>query len=107
MPRQCHGNGDDHCCYFAGVLCPYLEENTVPGRRWACGLLRQYNNWNRVLTSDEYLQVVQPLWETVPNYVPGMTCESWPNGHPNIMAAGIGLCCHGDPDPNPDPDPQA
>jgi hypothetical protein len=57
---ECHGNAEEHCCYVAGEVCPYLEENTVSGRRWACGLLRRLGSWDAVNRSDEY----RPIGET-------------------------------------------
>jgi hypothetical protein len=59
---DCHGNAADHCCYWNGEPCPYLEETTVPGRRWACGLFREIGNWDAVHTDPRYLADVQPLW---------------------------------------------
>ena len=70
---SCAGNADDHCCYIDGKACLYLEENTVPGRRWACGLRRELGGWDAVLASDRYKTDVEPHW------VEGLDCKSWPN----------------------------
>lgn len=59
---HCHGNGE-HCCYVAGEVCRYLEENTVEGRRWACGLRRKYGSWEGVHSDPGYLAHVKPAWE--------------------------------------------
>ena len=57
---ECHGNADEHCCFVGEHgLCDYLEENTVPGRRWACGLLRKYGTWDAVNHSPEYRPIGQ------------------------------------------------
>lgn len=86
MPQNvgsCHGNGDDHCCYWNSEPCPYLEENTVPGRRWACGLYRQYGDWDVVHASTEYQQVETlwrgsgELWEWL--WQQGIRCGTWGN----------------------------
>lgn len=61
---ECHGNGEDHCCYIAGVVCSYLEENTVSGRRWACGLLVKYGTWAAMNPSPEY-RPIGTYWETI------------------------------------------
>lgn len=53
----CHGNGDDHCCYVDGKVCEFLEENTVPGRRWACGLLRRLESWAAVHEHPDYQKI--------------------------------------------------
>lgn len=50
----CHGNADTHCCVVNGKTCDHIEENTVPGRRWACGLLRKYGTWAAMSASPEY-----------------------------------------------------
>ena len=60
---SCHGNADDHCCYVDGEVCEYLEENTVPGRRWACGLLVKYGSWAAMNASPEY-QEIGEHWES-------------------------------------------
>ncbi len=55
MVPECTGNRDTHCCYLAGgVVCDHLQENTVPGRRWACGLLVKYGSWAAMNRSPEY-----------------------------------------------------
>lgn len=72
----CHGNGEDHCCYVAGVPCRFLEEGTVPGRRWACGLLRQLGSWEVVHADPGYQAHVQSEWDKV-----GITsCGEWGPG---------------------------
>lgn len=50
----CLGSADDHCCYVNGKLCEHLEENTVEGRRWACGLYRVHQSWEAVYLAPEY-----------------------------------------------------
>jgi hypothetical protein len=71
----CLGNKDEHCCYVNGSACLYLEENTVEGRRWACGLRRTLGNWDDVITSPEYLVNVEPHFRQF-----GMNCKDWPDG---------------------------
>lgn len=61
---SCHGNADDHCCYLDGQVCDYLEEGTVPGRRWACGLLVKYGTWEAMADSVEYGKV-GAHWEAI------------------------------------------
>lgn len=58
----CHGNGADHCCYVNGAVCPFLEVDTVPGRKWACGLLRELGDWDKVHNDPRYLEHVRPVW---------------------------------------------
>jgi hypothetical protein len=54
MVGVCSGNSKDHCCYVDGKPCQFLEKDTVPGRKWACGLRRRFGNWGDVHQSDEY-----------------------------------------------------
>lgn len=70
----CHGNAETHCCWLGGVVCPYLEENTMPDRRWACGLMRKHKDWDSVLSSKEYRKTVAPVLEPF-----GHTCKDWPD----------------------------
>lgn len=69
----CHGNANDHCCYLQGAVCKYLEEGTVEGRRWVCGLRRRLGDWDAVLASDEYKADVEPKLR------PGINCRDWPD----------------------------
>ena len=76
MPLLCHGNCDSHCCVFRNVICPFVEENTIKGRRWTCGLLRELGDWDLVLADKRYKEIVQPLWDTIPERV-GDNCRDW------------------------------
>jgi hypothetical protein len=66
----------DHCCWLGkrGV-CPHLEERTVSGRRWACGLLRKLGSWTVVHASPEYVRDVRPFWD---GFAPALDCGTWP-----------------------------
>ena len=79
----CFGNRDDHCCWVAGKPCQYLEEDTVEGRRWACGLMVELGDWEKVIASDRYKKNVAPIFEPL-----GMNCRDWPDGD----AANSGTC---------------
>ena len=58
----CSGNTDIHCCEVNGKPCRFLEENTVKGRRWVCGLRRELGSWEAVHRSPDYLTYVKPRW---------------------------------------------
>lgn len=58
---ECHGNGEDHCCYVNGQVCPFLVENAM-GRRWACGLRIELGSWDEVHRDPRYLEKVKPVW---------------------------------------------
>lgn len=76
MPLPCHGNCDDNCCCFLNVICPFLEENTIEGRRWTCGLMHELGDWDLVLADERYTTIVQDLYDTVPE-LKGMNCRDW------------------------------
>ena len=85
----CHGNGSDHCCNLgAAGVCTFLEENTVPGRRWACGLFRELGSWGAVHTSSRYLSEVRPKLDAyaLPD------CGDWPQ---TLVPLPKGACCYG------------
>jgi hypothetical protein len=69
----CTGNSKDHCCYVNGKPCRFLEENTVEGRHWACGLRRELGDWDTVQADDRYKTHVEPHW------IDGLDCKTWPN----------------------------
>ena len=78
----CHGNGGVHCCYFSGVACPYLEQDTVEGRRWVCGLMREHNDWALVHADPRYTADVEPRWRASGNVMEwlwqeGIRCGDW------------------------------
>lgn len=85
MPNDqpgCHGNGADHCCYWSSEPCPFLEENTVPGRRWSCALYRELGSWDTVHSDQRYLDTLQPLWRGQGPlwdwlWQQGVRCGSW------------------------------
>ena len=85
----CHGNLDTHCCTVNGAPCPYLEENTIPGRRWVCALRRELGSWDLVHQDPRYLTDVQPGWDKYP--YPNMGCGTWPQGC--LTELRHGACC--------------
>ena len=70
----CKGNSKSHCCWFAGEPCAYLEEGTVEGRRWACGLRRKYGDWDKAVASKEYQTNIEPHFGPQ-----GVNCRDWPD----------------------------
>lgn len=79
----CTGDGADHCCWVDGTPCPHLEEGTVPGRRWACGLLRRLGTWDAVHASADYQETPGAHWRRI-----GMAdCGDW--------IPRRGQCCRG------------
>ncbi len=90
---ECHGNGPDHCCHLGKYgVCQFLEENTTPGRRWACSLRRIAGSWDAVHTSPLYLAEVKPKLDEI-----GITvdCGDWPQKNPATMSnPAMGKCCY-------------
>jgi hypothetical protein len=81
----CAGNSDDHCCYVAGGVCHFLEENTVPGRRWACGLYRRLGSWAAMVADPGWQEHVKPTIEGL-----GMeTCGDWPRSGEVCLSCGV------------------
>lgn len=74
----CKDYGDDHCCWINGKVCSYLEEHTVEGRRWACGLFRKLGSWEKVYETEEYKRDIKPLMDRI-----GCQCGEYP---------GDGIC---------------
>ena len=83
----CTGNTSDHCCYLNGTPCVYIEENTVEGRRWACGLFRELGNWDAVHADERYVTTIQPLIDMTP--FAGFRCGDWPD--PSRVCATCGV----------------
>lgn len=73
---RCAGTSNEHCCHIAGAVCPHLEEGTVPGRRWACGLRRVLGSWPAVHADARYLTSVKSYLKTTA--LKDMDCGDWP-----------------------------
>lgn len=81
----CSGNSDDHCCYIKGKACIFLEKNTIPGRKWSCGLRRELGSWSEVHKDERYLQEVKPKLDELelPN------CGDWPRPGETCAECGV------------------
>ena len=81
----CSGNSDGHCCHLAGRVCSFLEEDTVPGRRWTCGLRRDLGSWSATHQDPRYLAEVKPVLDAkgLPD------CGDWPR--PGEICAECGV----------------
>jgi hypothetical protein len=65
---------DEHCCYVANAgVCRYLEENTMPDRRYSCSLRRILGSWDAVHDDAGYKKYVQPMWD-----MRGGSCGEYP-----------------------------
>ena len=108
----CDGRGDangDHCCYVRGRECPYLERDTVPGRHYACGLLRELGTWGAVYADARYIDNVKREWLAAsPKRIGWVDCGDFPT--PNEIGrcrsgidGRIRACCFSRPDSPPVP----
>lgn len=84
----CDGMGNcygDHCCYVNGAPCPFLriDDPALAPRKYACGLVAELGNWNRVENDPRYIEQVKPHWDssgTIP-------CKDYPGDPASIRAA--------------------
>jgi hypothetical protein len=83
---NCTGNSDDHCCYLGkhGV-CKHLEENTVPGRRWACELRREAGSWEKAYTDKRYAKI-RAIYD---EFGIKEDCGDWPGPGTHCHTCGI------------------
>ena len=63
-----------HCCWVAGKVCPFLEENTEKGFRWSCKLRRELGNWDAVLNDDRYKNGPGRVFDRA-----GINCRDFPD----------------------------
>lgn len=75
MPAgKCLGrNSEEHCCWWGGKPCPFLEENTEPGFRWSCGLRRELGSWDAVINDPRYIEGPATVFAPL-----GMNCRDFP-----------------------------
>lgn len=58
-----------------GAWCPHLEQYTVYGRRWACGLRRRAGSWAAAALMPEY-QAIQEIRRGISDDM--VECAGWP-----------------------------
>jgi hypothetical protein len=85
----------DHCCWL-GIhgVCQYLETDTVPGRKYACGLMRQLGDWELVHIDPRYLRDIKPKLDAMAITVEN--CGDWPPVGEECGACGDVRTIHGD-----------
>ena len=81
----CSGNSEGHCCHVGGAVCRFLEENTVNGRRWVCGLRRDLGSWSEVHHAPDYLTHVKPKL----NAASLPDCGDWPRAGEKCHECGV------------------
>ena len=69
-------SGDGHCCWVKGKVCKYLEEDSIDGRKWSCGLRRERGNWEDVYTDQRYIENILPFW--IEHDIGTTRCGDWP-----------------------------
>ena len=83
----CSGNSNSHCCWLLGQQCLYLEEYTVPGRHWACGLYRKYGSWEEVYKASEY-EEIQKIMDLIFK-TETVRCGDWPRPGETCATCGV------------------
>lgn len=83
----CEGISEDHCCWADGNPCQFLEENTVAGRRWACGLRRELGSWEAVHVDARYRE--SPIGKWFAERYPDRGCGDWPLSGIKCESCGV------------------
>lgn len=63
----------------------------MPGRRWACGLLREYGTWDDVAASPEWRSSAAAAF--FDEFYPGRHCGDWPQNVLDEMSPNCDKCC--------------
>lgn len=69
------GTAAEHCCWFQGEACQYIEQSDRPDFVWDCRLRKDYGSWEAVHLSPEYLTNVKPKMIEL-GYA--IDCGDWP-----------------------------
>jgi hypothetical protein len=85
----CEGDRDDHCCHVDGEVCRFLEQDTVPGRRWACGLYRRLGSWPAVYADPGYVEHVQPFFDAHGARLDARGCGDCPGPGRTCATCGV------------------
>lgn len=70
------GTGKEHCCWFKGVQCEFLEPSNKEGFYWQCGLRAEAESWEEVHQNPLYVDNVKPKMAEI-GY-PDSNCGDWP-----------------------------
>ena len=70
------GTNKEHCCWFAGKECQYVQKSSNPNSIWACKLRAESGSWEEAHNKPEYLANVKPQWAAI-GY-PDRNCGDWP-----------------------------
>ena len=82
MTTQMHrcGTATEHCCWFEGKPCQYVEPADIADFKWRCGLRAKHGSWEETHASPEYTANVKPKMTAI-GY-PNHDCGDWPpKGH--------------------------
>jgi hypothetical protein len=70
------GTTEEHCCWFKGVVCEYLEPSKNDDFIWQCRLRASKDSWEEVHKSKEYIDNIKPKWYSIGH--PTTNCGDWP-----------------------------
>ena len=77
---------DDHCCYLAGVVCPFLRDDGPDAdRRWVCTFRERLGSWEAVHEDPEYLDTIAPIMMGLT----GVLCGDWPTPGEHCHECGV------------------
>ena len=71
------GSSQEHCCWFQGTVCRFLEESAEDGFKWSCSLRRELGEWEKVHKDPRYVEFIRPEWDKMP-HDSKINCGDWP-----------------------------
>lgn len=75
-----------HCCWVAGVVCPFLRhDGPVAVRRWVCTLREELGSWDAVHADARYRRLVRAPMAGVVT----ADCGDWPPPGETCAECGV------------------
>jgi len=75
-----------HCCWIAGVVCPFLrDDGPAARRRWVCTLRERLGSWGAVHADLGYQGRVAPTMRAFDQ----VDCGDWPG--PGVTCGECGV----------------
>ena len=80
------GNLEEHCCWLQGNPCPHVKRVDREDRIWACSLMDEHQDWEKVYNDPRYITDVKPKLEQA-----GLIarCRDWPDA---ALAQKCNIC---------------
>ena len=75
-----------HCCWIAGVVCPFLrDDGSSAARRWVCIFRERLGSWDAVHADREYMDTIGPMMIGLT----GVLCGDWPPPSESCAECGV------------------